>query len=101
MGVPRDSYVLASKVGRILVPTEQDQQAGIFDGPASYQPVFDFSYDGVMRSFADSLKRLGVERIDILHIHDPDNHCRKPSTGRIPRSTSCAAKASSARSVPA
>jgi len=36
--------------------------------------VFDFSYDGVMRSFDESLQRLGVDRIDILHIHDPDNH---------------------------
>lgn len=72
--VPRDSYVLASKVGRVLVPTEQDQRVGAFADPDPYQPVFDFSYDGVMRSFEDSLKRLGVERIDILHIHDPDNH---------------------------
>ena len=73
-GVSRSSYVLASKVGRVLVPTQRDQQVGAFDAPAPYQPVFDFSYDGVMRSFEDSLNRLGVERIDILHIHDPDDH---------------------------
>ena len=84
VGVPRDSYVLASKVGRVLVPTEQDQQEGIFGGPASYQPVFDFSYDGVMRSFEDSLKRLGVDRIDILHIHDPDNHYQEAIDGAYP-----------------
>lgn len=53
-GVSRDCYVLASKVGRVLVPTQRDQQVGAFDAPAPYQPVFDFSYDGVMRSFEDS-----------------------------------------------
>ncbi len=83
-GVPRDSYVLASKVGRVLVPTEQNQQTGIFAGPAAYQPIFDFSYDGVMRSFDDSLKRLGVERIDILHIHDPDNHWQEAIDSAYP-----------------
>src|SRR5713226_9394052 len=36
--------------------------------------MFDFSYDGVMRSFQESLVRLGLDRIDILHIHDPDNY---------------------------
>ena len=84
VGVPRDSYVLASKVGRVLVPTEQDQQVGAFKDPAPYQPVFDFSYDGVMRSFEDSLKRLGVDRIDILHIHDPDNHWQEAIDGAYP-----------------
>ena len=84
VGVPRDSYVLASKVGRVLVPTEQDQQIGAFKDSAPYQPVFDFSYDGVMRSFEDSLKRLGVDRIDILHIHDPDNHYQEAIDGAYP-----------------
>jgi D-threo-aldose 1-dehydrogenase len=36
--------------------------------------VFDFSYDGVMRSVAESLERLGLDRVDVLHIHDPDEH---------------------------
>lgn len=83
-GVSRDCYVLASKVGRVLVPTQRDQQVGAFDAPAPYQPVFDFSYDGVMRSFEDSLNRLGVERIDILHIHDPDDHWPEAIDGAYP-----------------
>ena len=83
-GVSRSSYVLASKVGRVLVPTQRDQQVGAFDAPAPYQPVFDFSYDGVMRSFEDSLNRLGVERIDILHIHDPDDHWPEAIGGAYP-----------------
>jgi D-threo-aldose 1-dehydrogenase len=37
-------------------------------------PVFDFSYDGVMRSLEESLERLGLDRVDVLHIHDPDDH---------------------------
>jgi D-threo-aldose 1-dehydrogenase len=44
-------------------------------------PVFDFSYDGVMRSFEESLIRLGMERIDVLHIHDPDNHFNQALEG--------------------
>ena len=83
-GVSRSSYVLASKVGRVLVPTQRDQRVGAFDAPAPYQPVFDFSYDGVMRSFEDSLNRLGVERIDILHIHDPDDHWPEAIGGAYP-----------------
>ncbi|MBT4496351.1 MAG: aldo/keto reductase [Gemmatimonadetes bacterium] len=71
--VPRDSYVLASKVGRLLhtpeelegMPADQQERRGIY---------FDFSYDGVMRSLEESLERLGLDRIDVLHIHDPDRH---------------------------
>ncbi|MBZ0300642.1 MAG: aldo/keto reductase [Anaerolineae bacterium] len=59
-GVPRDSYVLATKVGRLP------------DGQGRYQP--DYSRDGILKSFELSLKTLGVDRIDILHIHDPDHH---------------------------
>lgn len=43
-------------------------------GEAALEPYFDFSYDGVMRSVAGSLERLGVDRIDMLLIHDPDDH---------------------------
>ncbi|HET7841264.1 MAG TPA: aldo/keto reductase [Terriglobia bacterium] len=77
--------VLATKVGRVLVPVSRDQlQPDEFDNPAPFRPVFDFSYDGVMRSFEASLKRLNVERIDILHIHDPDNHHEQAIRGAYP-----------------
>ncbi len=73
--VPRDRFVLATKVGRVLEPTSGDDRGKpIFVNPLPYRPVFDFSYDAVMRSFEDSLKRLNVDRIEILHIHDPDDH---------------------------
>ena len=84
-GVPCENYVLASKVGRILVPTDgENTEQGIFDNPPPFKPVFDFSYDGVMRSFEESLERLGVDRIDILHIHDPDDHWEEAISGAYP-----------------
>jgi D-threo-aldose 1-dehydrogenase len=74
-GRPRDSYVLATKVGRLLrrpaLPAGEDAH---YKGTPPERPVFDFSYDGVMRSFEESLGRLGLDRIDILHLHDPDAH---------------------------
>jgi D-threo-aldose 1-dehydrogenase len=77
--------VLATKVGRLLVPVERGQlEPDEFDNPAPFRPVFDFSFDGVMKSFEASLKRLNVERIDILHIHDPDNHFDQAIRGAYP-----------------
>ena len=75
--VPRDRFVLCTKVGRVLEPVEagdQDRGEDIFGNPPPFKPVFDFSYDGVMRSFEESLQRLQLDRIDVLHIHDPDDH---------------------------
>jgi D-threo-aldose 1-dehydrogenase len=75
---PRESFVLSTKVGRVLVPADpgavEDHQ---YRDVLSLNPVFDFSRDGVLRSFESSLDRLGLERIDILHIHDPDEHYRE------------------------
>jgi D-threo-aldose 1-dehydrogenase len=66
--VPRDQWVLSTKVGRLLRPRRSAAQPG--DPPMPFEPVYDYSYDGVMRSFEDSLQRLGLARIDILLIHD-------------------------------
>lgn len=72
---PRDSFVLSSKVGRLLrrrdTPPRDDR---LYKGTPQERPVFDYSYDGVMRSLEESLVRLDLDRIDILYIHDPDNH---------------------------
>jgi D-threo-aldose 1-dehydrogenase len=73
-GRPRDSYVLSTKIGRLLrvCPPEQRTAIGkFFDVPAR-QEVYDYSYDGVMRSIEDSFERLGVDRIDVLFCHDVD-----------------------------
>ena len=71
---PREEFTLASKVGRLLRAGAPPEPGQAFRGTPPVNPVFDFSYDGVMRSFEESLERLGLDRIDILHIHDPDNH---------------------------
>ena len=73
-GKKRDDYVLSTKIGRLLAVCPPEQRTGIgkfFDTP-SRREVYDYSYDGVMRSFEASLERLGVDRIDILFVHDVD-----------------------------
>ncbi len=73
-GRRRDDYVLSSKVGRLLRVCAPEERTGIgkfFDTPTRRE-VYDYSYDGVMRSFEASLERLGVDRIDILFAHDLD-----------------------------
>ena len=73
-GKPRDEFVLASKVGRLLRADAPPEPGQSFRGTPPVNPMFDFSYDGVLRSVHESLERLRLERIDILHIHDPDDH---------------------------
>jgi D-threo-aldose 1-dehydrogenase len=80
-GKRRDDYVLSTKVGRLLRACKPEERTGIgkfFDTP-SRREVYDYSYDGVMRSFEFSLERLGVDRVDILFAHDIDifNHGSK------------------------
>lgn len=75
-----DTWTLATKVGRLLragAPPDMSQYYNgepFYRGTPALNPVFDFSYDGVMRSVDESLQRLGLDRVDILHIHDPDDH---------------------------
>lgn len=68
---PRDQFIISTKVGRILQPNEgwHEQRDYFIDAPA-YEPVFDYSHDGIMRSFEASLERLDLDRIDILLMHD-------------------------------
>lgn len=69
----RNGFVLSTKVGRLLSPaphiTHARERHG-FHSPMPFEPVYDYSYDGVMRSFEDSLQRLGLSRIDVLFVHD-------------------------------
>lgn len=81
--LPRDEIVISTKVGRVLVPSpetahQQDEQW--FVVPADVKRVFDYSRDGIMRSFEDSLKRLDLDYIDILYLHDPDEYWESAST---------------------
>jgi D-threo-aldose 1-dehydrogenase len=84
--IPRDSFVLCTKVGRVLDPVEPGDDRGqdIYDNPPPFKPVFDFSRDGVMRSFEESLQRLQLDRVDVIHIHDPDNHYQGAISGAYP-----------------
>ncbi len=70
----RDTFVLSSKVGRLLNPATANVDAGTWIDPLPYEVRFDFSRDGVVRSLEDSLRRLDTDRIDIALIHDPDDH---------------------------
>lgn len=80
--LPRDDYVLSTKVGRLLVLDRAHalERAGGDARALPFRCVFNFSYDAVMRSYEMSLQRLGLERIDVLFLHDigrfsqRDNH---------------------------
>jgi len=80
-GRPRDEYVLSTKVGRLVRPAggvdadaDIDVQDAFYARPDGVRLVFDYSADGVRRSIEESLERLGLARIDIALIHDPDDH---------------------------
>jgi D-threo-aldose 1-dehydrogenase len=72
---PRDSFVLSTKVGRLLrrrdAPPKEDRH---YKGTPEERPKSDYSHDGVLRSVEESLDRLGLDRVDILLVHDPDRH---------------------------
>lgn len=77
-GKKRKNYVISTKVGRLLQVSSPAERLGIgkfFDIP-SRREVYDYSYDGVMRSLDASLERLGLDAVDILFVHDIDifNH---------------------------
>jgi D-threo-aldose 1-dehydrogenase len=72
----RNDIVLSTKVGRYLVPPGAEGiDHGIFKGGLDYEIVMDYGYDGTMRALEQSLGRLGVSHIDIVHIHDVDRGC--------------------------
>ncbi len=69
----RDDFVLSSKVGRILKPARKaDIDYAPWTNAGRFTMQFDYSYDGTMRSFEDSLQRMALERMDICFIHDID-----------------------------
>ncbi|MET4798669.1 aldo/keto reductase [Bradyrhizobium sp. LB11.1] len=72
---PRESYAISTKVGRLLrAPDGAAAEDDHYKGAPALRPQFDFSYDGVMRSLEESLARLGLDRVDVLLVHDPDDH---------------------------
>jgi D-threo-aldose 1-dehydrogenase len=84
--VERDSFVLSTKVGRVLKagdPATLDH--GAFKGALPFGLVYDYTYDGVMRSVEDSLQRLGTWRIDVLLVHDLDVYTHGTEEARAER----------------
>jgi len=94
---PRDSFVLSTKVGRLVrdasaIPPDADIDRQLLDGKedayyvvrSPVRIVFDYSADGVRRSLEESLERIGLQRIDIALIHDPDDHWREAIEGAWP-----------------
>ncbi|MEW1825524.1 aldo/keto reductase [Streptomyces sp. NPDC088196] len=74
-GKPRGEFTLSTKVGRLLVPQDpQGRMDEAFAVPATHRRVWDFTRDGIRRSVEDSLDRLGLDRIDILYLHDAERH---------------------------
>ncbi|WP_416974227.1 aldo/keto reductase [Streptomyces sp. 4F14] len=73
---PRAEYTVSTKVGRLLEPSPVtgDDLADGFAVPDSHRRVWDFSADGVRRSLESSLERLGLDRVDVVYLHDPDDH---------------------------
>ncbi len=84
-GLPRDAFVLSTKVGRLVRPL----QAGEAADPEGYvtppgKRVWDLSRDGVRRSLEESLQRLGLDRVDVAFLHDPDDHERQAYRDAFP-----------------
>ncbi|MFD7153992.1 aldo/keto reductase [Kribbella sp. NPDC059898] len=79
-GRPRDEFVLCTKVGRLIEPGGPDLQPIWAEPPAGVGPRLDYSYAGTIRSFEASLERMGIDRIDVLHVHDPDLDFPRAST---------------------
>lgn len=85
---PRDEYILSTKVGRLIQPTiDFPGDTDLADGfmvPKDYIRVYDYSADATKRSIEASLERLAVDRIDIVFVHDPDNHYAEALDGALP-----------------
>ena len=112
----RDEYVLSSKVGRLILdevesgPRHLGEKGNLFEFGRPNRMVYDYSADGTLRSIEDSLKRLGIDRLDFVWIHDlsRDFHgdewlapFKTARTGRSVRSPHCASRASSRPGVSA
>lgn len=83
---PRDEFIVSTKVGRLLVENPAGAQPDT-DGFAVVSPLMrerDYSGDGVLRSVDASLERMGLDRIDVLFVHDPDEHYREALDGAFP-----------------
>lgn len=81
----RDGFIVSTKVGRLLAPGPGDDldDEG-YAVPTTHVRVRGYTRDGVLRSLESSLDRLGLDRVDILFVHDPDEHYREALDGAFP-----------------
>jgi D-threo-aldose 1-dehydrogenase len=70
--LPRSAFIVSTKVGRLLVPSENSDDPGWENSTSSVERVFDFSASGVERSLSESLERLQMDSVEMVFIHDPD-----------------------------
>ncbi len=85
--VPRERVVLSTKAGRLLragAPDAEQLPEGMWHGREGVEPVFDFSADGIARSVEESLERLGVDRLDVVFLHDPNDHMEQAIAEGMP-----------------
>jgi D-threo-aldose 1-dehydrogenase len=84
--LPRDDVVVSSKVGRLLVPRRPPlpRDDDLFDVPGDQTRRRDYSRDGVLRSLEATLQRTGLDRVDILYVHDPDEHWQEAVEQAVP-----------------
>jgi D-threo-aldose 1-dehydrogenase len=86
-GRPRDDYLLSTKVGRLLVPNPEGAERMDDEGfavPATSRRQWDFSAAGVRRSVEESLDRLGLDRVDIVYLHDAEDHWEQALAEAVP-----------------
>jgi D-threo-aldose 1-dehydrogenase len=82
-GKPHD-YVLSTKVGRLLVEDPDGTAPPEFSSESGVRRVLDYSGDGARRSLEESLERLGIDRVDVALVHDPDDHLDEALDGAFP-----------------
>jgi len=70
--LPRNSFIVSTKVGRLIVPSEKTDDPGWENSTAAVERIFDFSAAGIERSLLESLERLNMESVEMVFIHDPD-----------------------------
>ncbi|NAZ76450.1 aldo/keto reductase [Kineococcus sp. T13] len=83
---PRGEFVVSSKVGRLLVertpPLPRDDEG--FDVPGDLARERDYGRDGVLRSIEATLRRTGLDRLDVVYVHDPDEHWEQAAGEAVP-----------------
>ena len=89
---PRSEFTVSTKVGRLLVPNPDPEGAARLDDegfavPAAFRRVWDFSAAGVRASLDASLERLGLDHVDTVLIHDPNEHAQQALTTAVPALT--------------